>query len=468
MNPKRNAELQRKLTLTPVPKPPVELLDRIKNDIPKYLEPEGDRTRFARSLSFNMRVAAAVLVVLSSVVATVYLLEPGSHLSEVAAKAPAPKEVATPYLDTTGTTATVSVEIAEQQHQRPVMQVANVSRDTAAPPPARFREEKGRNDDAPSGGEVEGAVSGSIASAAPLAVAESESAPVPAPAPAVPAPAAAEPQPAVAAAAPAMQTRAAKIAGPSLVSEAVAADFDLGPRSSAFGISVDPGVFHRIRESLERDRRPSAGLVDLEAIVNYFAGPPVKRVRSGVRLEVEASPSPIGGIGDHGFLRFTIDTSSAESRLPVASDAKLSITLNEKAVARAQAIGDSGMREEERALLPNLSVTGLYEVALKPGLRPGDRVATVTLSYTNVSDGKRNTEEKTVYARDFGKVWTRASRRHRLASLGAVWGQSLKGAPDGSDVARRAEELATEEPSDRRAQELATAASASSKLAGGF
>jgi hypothetical protein len=465
MNPKRNAELQRKLTLTPVPKPPVELLDRIKNDIPRYLEPEGNRTRFARSLSFSMRVAAAVLVVLSSVVATVYLLEPGPHLSEVAAKAPAPKAVTTPYLDTTGTTATVSVEIAEEQHQRPVMQVANVSRDAAASPPARLREEEGRTDDAPAGGGVEGgAVAGSIAAAAPLAVAES----APAPAPMAPAPAAAEPQPAsVTAAAPAMQHRAAKIAGPSLVSEAVAADFDLGPRSSVFGISVDPGAFHRIRESLESDRRPSAGLVDLEAIVNYFAGPPVKRVRGGVRLEVEASPSPIGGVGDHGFLRFTVDTSSAESRLPVASDAKLTITLNEKAVARAQAVGDSGMSEEERTLLPNLSVTGLYEVALKSSLRPGDRVATVTLSYTNVSDGKRNTEEKTVYARDFGRVWTRASRRHRLASLGAVWGQSLKGAPDGSDVARRAEELATEEPADRRAQELATAASASSKLAGG-
>jgi hypothetical protein len=464
MNPKRHAELQRKLTLTPVPKPPVELLDRIKNDIPKYLEPEADRSRFARSLSFNMRVAAAVLVVLSSVVATVYLLEPGSHLSEVAAKAPAPKEVTTPYLDTTGTTATVSVEIAEEQQPRPVMQVANVSRDAAAPPPpARLREEEGRTDEASASNGVEGGVAGTTAAAAPLAVAQT----APVPAPAAPPPAAAEPQPALAAAAPAMQQRAAKIASPSLVSEAVAADFDLGPRSSVFGISVDPDAFHRIRESLESDRRPSAGLVDLEAIVNYFAGPPVKRVRSGVRLEVEASPSPIGGVGDRGVLRFTIDTSSAESRLPVASDAKLTITLNENAVARAQAVGDSAMSEGERTLLPNLSVTGLYEVALKSSLRPGDRVATVTLSYTGVSDGKRHTEEKTVYARDFRKVWTRASRRHRLASLGAVWGQSLKGAPDGSDVARRAEELATEEPADRRAQELATAASASSKLAGG-
>ena len=470
MNPKRHADLQRKLTLTPVPKPPADLLDRIKNDIPQYLRPEADRTRFTRSLSFNMRVAAAVLVVLSSAVATVYLLAPEQHLSRVAAKAPAPAAaVATPYVDTTGTTAEVRVDIAPQQQPAPVMQVASVARPKSEIANATsLSEETSRREEAAAPSAAEGAVTGAAgleAAAAPVAMADLAA---PAPPPAAPAPAATEPQSkSIAASAPAEERRAARFRTGSLVTEAVASEFDLGQRGSVFGISLDPGVFHRIRETLEQNERPTASPVDLEAIVNYFAGPPARKVRSGVKLEVEASPSPVGRIGRSGFLRFTIDTAAAQAALPVASDARLTITLNDETVERALPVGDSAVAGAERALLHNLSVTGLYEVTLRSNLRPGDRVATVELTYVDVADGKRRSIEKIVYARDFGKVWTRASRRHRLASLGAVWGQSLKGEPPASDVARRAEELATEQPQDRRAQELATAATASSKLAGG-
>ena len=37
MSPNRKAELQRKLTLAPIPKPPAGLADRIKDEIPKKL-----------------------------------------------------------------------------------------------------------------------------------------------------------------------------------------------------------------------------------------------------------------------------------------------------------------------------------------------------------------------------------------------------------------------------------------------
>jgi hypothetical protein len=66
-----------------------------------------------------------------------------------------------------------------------------------------------------------------------------------------------------------------------------------------------------------------------------------------------------------------------------------------------------------------------------------------------------------VHGEDLAKSWSRSSRRHRLASLGAVWAESLKGTPAGSEVVRRAEELATQDPGDVHARELARAVSAS-------
>ena len=61
--------------------------------------------------------------------------------------------------------------------------------------------------------------------------------------------------------------------------------------------------------------------------------------------------------------------------------------------------------------------------------------------------------------------------RHRLATLGAVWSETLRNTPGAlreadqvTDVARRAEELANQEPRDAKARELAMLASASSRL----
>lgn len=486
MNPKRHAELQRKLTLARVPKPPADLLDRLKNDIPEYLRPETERARFRRSLSFNLRVAAAFLLVISSVVATIYLIEPQAELAQMASKAPAP-------VATQAATDEIHVEITQPASAKPVMQVANVTADSAAisipPVPTAGRVESkdqraGERRDQVLADSVETGVSGSIVggvvggspggvirAAEPQAVAELEAAPDPSPATAPAAPAATAPVQqaiSVTAEAPAREEAraAARFSTGSIVREAKAAELDLRQKDSAFGISLDPNAFHQIKEALENNQRPSA--VNVEAIINYFAGGPARKLRRGVKLEVEASPSPVDHVAQHGFLRFSIDTATAENVLPVATDAKIEIDLNGRVVADAQPVGDSATIGPESVLLNNLSVTGLYELTLRPNLRPSDRVATVKFTYTNVVDGKRGTLEQSVYARDFAKLWTRATRRHRLASLGAVFGQSLKGAPPAQDVAKRAEELATQSPDDERAKELATAATASSKLNSGF
>jgi hypothetical protein len=102
-----------------------------------------------------------------------------------------------------------------------------------------------------------------------------------------------------------------------------------------------------------------------------------------------------------------------------------------------------------------VSVTGLYALNLKSGLRARDTVATIRLRYRSVSDGKQRTITRVVYGSEFAKQWANASRRHRLASLGALWGESLRSTRGGTEVAKRAQELATQEPKDERAQELA-------------
>src|SRR5688572_31491209 len=75
MNSKRRAELQRKLSMGAVPHPPADLSDRIKADIPQYLQLEAERTRFSRSVAFSMRVAASILLLITTAFVTLRLLE---------------------------------------------------------------------------------------------------------------------------------------------------------------------------------------------------------------------------------------------------------------------------------------------------------------------------------------------------------------------------------------------------------
>jgi hypothetical protein len=68
MTANRKADLQRKLTLAPVAKPPAGLAERIKREIPKDLRfnAETERERLSKAVGFNLRVAASILVLVSS------------------------------------------------------------------------------------------------------------------------------------------------------------------------------------------------------------------------------------------------------------------------------------------------------------------------------------------------------------------------------------------------------------------
>jgi len=251
---------------------------------------------------------------------------------------------------------------------------------------------------------------------------------------------------------------------PTLMSEAYASELSLRQKGDVFGISVDPNIFKEMKTSLQKGQHPSASVVNVDALVNYFAGPPDRAPRR-VALEVEASPAPVAADGDHAVLRFTIDTPRVavgprESTPPVATDAHIDIEIDPKAVSSFHRIGGDITMASESMLLHNLSVTGLYSLELHPQLSAKQHVATVRLRYRSVADGKSHVITRVVRGSDLAHDWARASRRHRLASLGAVWSESLKGAGARAEVAKRAEELATQEPKDARARELANAASA--------
>ncbi len=250
-----------------------------------------------------------------------------------------------------------------------------------------------------------------------------------------------------------------------MISVAHADELQLRQKAEVFGISVDPNAFNRVKDSLQKGSRPAAANVNIDALVNYFAGPPARAPRRGVSLEVEASPAPVQAEGDHAILRFTIDTPRVEvgpreSTPPIATDARIEIEFDKKAVANFRRIGTGAPVSPESMLLHNLSVTGLYQLELRPGLKGTQHVATVRLKYRSVTNGKTQEIVRVVRGSDLARDWARASRRHRLASLGAVWSESLKGAGSQIEVARRAQELATQEPKDSRARELANAASA--------
>src|SRR3954454_16514540 len=79
MTRNRKADLQRKLTIAPVAKPPAGLGDRIKRDISPQFAIEG--THLSKSAMFNLRIAASIILLVSSLYLALHLVSRnGSNL----------------------------------------------------------------------------------------------------------------------------------------------------------------------------------------------------------------------------------------------------------------------------------------------------------------------------------------------------------------------------------------------------
>lgn len=491
MNSKRRAELQRKLSMGAVPRPPAGLAERIKADIPKHLHAHPAPERF--SWSNTLRVAASILLLLTTALVTREMLEPrrekaGSAVAEKVTPAVLKyrhEPRAAESVTTTRAESEVSLDIAQEIPRE--IQMTAPAAVPAAPAQGRLAgvvQPVVETANEPAREEAVAAAGAAMDADAPaperqaMEVAEAAAPPPPPPAAAArrttalaPPPEAA-PSPAPLAVPPPVPQREAIVAdsitvtasAPPLAPAAPVSASSYEP-ASVFGISVDPQAFPAVRNAIEAGGRPAPGIVNVEALVNYFAG--AKAPRRDVALEVEASPAPIAVEGhDRAILRFTIDTAEIAvpergSVPPVARDARLHVDIDPRAVGTFRRIGEGEPADSESALLHNTSVTGLYELSLKPNLRASQRVATVTLRYVSVKNGRSYSIARVIHGHDLARTWEKASRRHRLAALGAIWSETLKGTNGGPEVAKRAEELATQNPRDSRARELANAASAS-------
>lgn len=448
MTTKRKAELQRRLSMASVPKPPAGLADRIKSDIPDLLGTARERERLSSSIAFNLRVAASIILLISSAYLGMQLLSRADQRNDAAAP---------PALRMAVKAAPAKLQVSQEAPApAPAVEAPKPQAPRrVAPPPERMREAARDVEEQPI----------VVAQAAPPPPPRNEAISVTAEAPAL----AMSPAPAPEAKA---ETRVAGGASAdfigAMVPSARAADVLQVAKDQVFGISVDKRAFPNVKGAIERGERPNA--VNVEALINYFAGPPDGRAPREVGLEVEASPAPVSAGSRAFIIRMTIDTARQElppgaSPLPVATDAELEIELDGNAViSHRRAGGGNELSGVESTLVKNLSVTAMFEVELRSNLQWRQPIATVRLRYRSVATGKERTITRIVHASEIARPWAEASRRHRLATLGAMWSETLKNAPGATDVARRAEELANQEPKDAKARELAMLASASSRL----
>lgn len=463
MNQKRKAELQRKLSMTSVPKPPAGLSERLKADIPENLmSVERDRARLSRSTGFTVRVAASIILLVTSVYVALHMVSKTKTSFESAPPTMiATRKVAAPPAEVTITLAENKKDVNRDRVDEVDRVATREDRQASGLADERTQLAKDKKSRTNETGQIADAQAAAAPARVPAALA---------PAPPPEQPAAVAESMDRAAGARNIAAKSESITGaapaPAVVSNMQAADLSFAPPRAVFGLSIDPTAFDRVKHDIEHGDRPAAGSVDVSALVNYFAGT-ARAPRRDIRLDVEASRAPLA-TDNTALVRFTVDTLREEiaagaSVPPVATNADLEITLNSSAVLSHRLIG-AGKLQTQSTLLKNVSVTGLIDMRLKPGIAPRTTIATLKLSYRSVADGRRHEIVREVRAADVTRTWATASRRHRLATLGAVWSESLNGkGPDG-DVATTAERLATEKPEDDKARELAAAATASSRL----
>jgi len=379
MSPNRKAELQRKLAMAPIPKPPAGLADRIKSEIPKHLlvDTEKERRRLSQAVYFNMRVAASILLLISSVYLALHVLSRSESRHEMAAPVAAKEKAAAQIA-----AAQPAASAPAPKPAAPQLAAAREQERQAAAP--RERDEandrvivaEGKTEQLAAEPRRDAAAAGGAAppaTTAPTAVAQAAP-PAPMPPPAAPAPAPEE-------------YGYATVSKSSVVAEARAADLNLAP-STLFGVS-------------------------LKSAVQQFAAPPSTPPR--VQLDVEATT-----IDDRPTLRISIDTPERShpaggSNPPAAADARLEIAFNPETVASQRPL-IGPIASSAPALPSSESVTALYGLELKPDLGRRDVIATVRLKYRDVSSGKQRVIERTIRVSDV-RTWEHASRRTKGAIL---------------------------------------------------
>ena len=417
MTHNRKADLQRKLAMAAVATPPDGLADRVKNEIPNDLRfaPESARKQMRQSAMFNLRIAASIVLLVSSLYFALHLFSrAGSNTNAVAtfhdrASIPAPMRQANVTLPNT----------PPQPGSIHPQQIADLPTLPGAPPssigsvqPAMRLSEKKRE-------EALGMTAG-----APAYV-DTVEAPTAAPEPMIVTNAAPSP--------------AAPVEMEGFAPERAKSDFAATAKTSAApsiasaqaaGVSPPPPPvtsrrmndardaaparnFVAIEESIARGETPRNG--DLDVIVRHFAAP--ENVPSGVRVELEASSAPLDA--SKRLLRVSIDAAASNGE-------DITLTFGDAIESHHALTG---------ALAPN--ETALYEIEFKRTATPDQTIASVKVGGVT----------RTIRGSDL-HPWSFASTRMKRASLAAAWARTLQSHTRAEAIVVRAREAHIDDLAD--------------------
>jgi hypothetical protein len=404
MTRNRKADLQRKLTMAPVAKPPAGLADRIKRDIPQHfaLQAENERAQLRKSSTFNLRIAASIILLVSSLYIALHLISRnGTNLdthSMMSDKDAAPASKVAVALPSTPP-APGSARMPEHTDLPPLPRVPPPASIAARPAPIHIAEARHEE-------------SVAMSTIAPVYVADAERAQpmtestsivneVPAPLPPPPPPAEA---PAV----------TANVTAPEREQMFAKSSATAAPSESRDAAAAPPvRNFIAVQQAIARGEAPRD--MDSFAFVQHFAAP--ERKPADLRIELEASATPLDP--NKWLLRVSVDA-------PGKTSGPVDLTFGDAIAVHRPLIGSVAANE-----------TALYEIEFKPNTKPDDTIATV----------RAGEAKSTLRVADL-HPWNTASSRMKRASLAAAWARAPQSRRQTEEIVAKAREAHIDELAD--------------------
>jgi hypothetical protein len=408
MTRNRKADLQRKLTMAPVAKPPAGLADRIKSDIPQHfaLQAENERTQLRKSAMFNLRIAASIILLVSSLYLALHLVSRnGSNvdthsmatLKDAVASAPKPAVTLPNTPPAPG-----SARMQEPADLPPLPRVPPPTSIAAQQPAVRMAEAKHEESIAMSTG-------------TPVYVADTsrttpqltESIVVSNPAPAAPV---VTPQ---AAAAPIVASEGGAPAREPTLAKSSAAAAPSESRDAVAAAAPPVRNFYAVQQAISRGETPRDS--DAYAFVQHFAAP--ERKPADLRVELEASATPLDP--SKWLLRVSVDA-------PGKTSTPIDLTFGDAIAAHRTLIGSVAPNE-----------TALYEIEFKFNTKPDETIATI----------RAGNAKSTLRVADLHH-WNEASSRMKRASLAAAWARAPQSRTQTEAIVAKAREAHIDELAD--------------------
>jgi hypothetical protein len=400
MTRNRKADLQRKLTMAPVAKPPAGLANRIKRDIPQHFafQAETERTQLRKSAMFNLRIAASIILLVSSLYLALHLVSRNGANVDMRsmatlkdAAAPAPRvAVALPNTPP----APGSARVQEHTDLPPLPRVPPPSI-AAQPRAVRMAETKHEESIAMTTGASNYVADTQTTPQVAERIVVTSAAPVVAP---------------QAAEAPAMTAE-----GGAPARERTLAKSSAMPESRDAVAAAAPPVrnFIAVQQAISRGEAPRD--IDAYAFVQHFAAP--ERAPADLRVELEASATPLDAT--KWLLRVSVDA-------PGKTSTPIDLTFGDAIAVHRPFTGSVAANE-----------TALYEIEFKPNAKTDDTIATV----------RAGNAKSTLRVADLHH-WNEASSRMKRASLAAAWARAPRSRKQTEEIVAKAREAHIDELAD--------------------